>query len=53
MRQSYNRTMTSWKTKLMHSATQIPKGFLSLVSPNWKGSTVLFPGTAALSDDWD
>jgi cystathionine beta-lyase len=45
--------MANWKTKLIHSDARVPEGFRSLVSPTWRGSTVLFPNAAAPSDDWD
>jgi cystathionine beta-lyase len=43
----------NWKTKLIHSEAQIPGGFRSLSTPVYRGSTVLFPDAASVSDDWD
>jgi cystathionine beta-lyase len=42
-----------WKTRLIHSDAQIPQGFHSLVTPVYRGSTVLFPRAAAASDQWN
>ena len=43
----------TWKTKLIHSDAQVPQGFRSLVTPVFRGSTVLFPNAAAVNDSWD
>jgi cystathionine beta-lyase len=43
----------NWKTKLIHSDARVPQGFRSLVSPVFRGSTVLFPNAAAVNDTWD
>jgi len=43
----------NWKTKLIHSDSKIPEGFRSLSTPVYRGSTVLFPDAASVSDDWD
>ena len=43
----------NWKTKLIHSDAQVPQGFRSLVTPVFRGSTVLFPNAAAVNDSWD
>jgi len=43
----------TWKTKLIHPDVQAPQGFQSLASPVFRGSTVLFPNAAAVTDDWD
>jgi cystathionine beta-lyase len=43
----------SWKTKLIHPDTQIPQGFRSLVTPTYRGSTVLFPDAKSVNDHWD
>jgi len=43
----------TWKTKLIHSDVQVPQGFQSLASPVFRGSTVLFPNAAAVTDNWD
>ncbi len=42
-----------WKTKLIHSDVAIPQGFRSLATPVYRGSTVLFPAAAAVTDAWD
>jgi cystathionine beta-lyase len=44
--------MTDWTTRLIHTETHLPEGFRSLVAPVHRGSTVVFPSTAELSDDW-
>jgi len=43
----------NWKTKLIHSDAKVPEGFRSLSTPVYRGSTVLFPEAAAVTDDWD
>ena len=43
----------NWKTRLIHSDVEIPAGFRSLSTPVYRGSTVLFPDAASVSDDWD
>jgi cysteine-S-conjugate beta-lyase len=42
-----------WKTKLVHSDAEIPKGFQSLVTPVYRGSTVVFPDAASATDEWN
>ncbi len=42
-----------WTTKLIHSEAQVPEGFRSLVTPTYRGSTVLFDDAGDISDDWD
>ncbi|HEV8495017.1 MAG TPA: PLP-dependent transferase, partial [Candidatus Angelobacter sp.] len=42
-----------WKTQLIHSDAQTPEGFHSLVTPVYRGSTVLFDKAAAASDRWN
>ena len=42
-----------WATKLIHSDAQVPEGFRSLVTPVYRGSTVLFPQAAAARDHWN
>jgi len=42
-----------WTTKLIHSDAKVPEGFRSLATPVYRGSTVLFPNAAAVSDHWD
>jgi cystathionine beta-lyase len=43
----------SWKTKLIHSDRHAPEGFRSLVTPTYRGSTVLFPDAQSVNDHWD
>jgi cysteine-S-conjugate beta-lyase len=43
----------SWKTRLIHSDASVPKGFRSLSTPVYRGSTVLFPTAEAVQDTWD
>ena len=43
----------NWKTKLIHSDARIPEGFRSLVTPVYRGSTILFPDAASVQDTWD
>lgn len=50
---TYNRAMTNWKTKLIHSSARVPEGFGSLADPTWRGSTVLFPNASSVTDHWD
>ena len=42
----------NWKTRLVQADTQIPKGFESLVTPTYRGSTTLFPNARAVHDGW-
>ncbi len=41
-----------WRSKLLHPSISAPSGFHSLVPPVHRGSTVLFPDTAAIVDSW-
>jgi cysteine-S-conjugate beta-lyase len=50
---SPTRAAKSWKTKLIHSDARVPAGFRSLVTPTYRGSTVLFPDAAKVTDHWD
>jgi cysteine-S-conjugate beta-lyase len=43
----------SWKTNLIHSDAHVPENFRSLVTPVYRGSTVLFPKADAVQDEWD
>lgn len=43
----------NWKTKLIHPDAHAPKGFRSLSTPTYRGSTVLFPTAASVEDTWD
>lgn len=47
-----NMTM-SWKTRLIHSSAATPKGFTSLVTPTFRGSTTVFKHAADVRDTWD
>jgi cystathionine beta-lyase len=42
-----------WKTKLIHSDAQPPEGFRSLVSPVYRGSTIVFKDAASANDHWN
>ena len=42
-----------WTTKLIHPDAQVPEGFRSLATPVFRGSTVLFPNAAAVTDNWN
>jgi cystathionine beta-lyase len=42
-----------WKTKLIHSDAAVPGGFRSLNTPVYRGSTVLFPDAASVTEAWD
>src|SRR5271166_4817591 len=43
----------SWKTKLIHSDAKIPRGYQSLATPVYRGSTTVFPSAGAVRDSWD
>jgi cysteine-S-conjugate beta-lyase len=43
----------SWKTTLIHTDAKVPEGFRSLVTPTYRGSTVLFPNAESVNDHWD
>jgi cysteine-S-conjugate beta-lyase len=43
----------SWKTRLIHSEVEVPKGYRSLASPVFRGSTTLFRDAASVDDRWD
>ncbi|HLJ30510.1 MAG TPA: cystathionine beta-lyase [Candidatus Angelobacter sp.] len=42
-----------WKTRLIHSDAQVPEGFQSLITPVYRGSTVLFAHGASATDEWN
>jgi cystathionine beta-lyase len=42
----------TWETKLIHSDATVPAGYRSLVTPVFRGSTTVFPNSAALRDTW-
>ena len=41
-----------WRSKLIHPSAHAPRGFHSLVTPTYRGSTVVFERQADVSDDW-
>jgi cysteine-S-conjugate beta-lyase len=41
-----------WRSKLIHPSAHAPGGFHSLVTPIYRGSTVVFERQADVSDDW-
>jgi len=43
----------NWKTRLIHTDVRAPEGFRSLATPVFRGSTVLFPNAAAVTDQWN
>ena len=43
----------SWKTKLIHTDTKIPEGYLSLASATFRGSTTVFRSASEVVDTWD
>src|SRR5579864_3175519 len=42
-----------WKTRLIHFDGEVPEGFRSLVTPVYRGSTVLFDDVASATDEWN
>jgi cysteine-S-conjugate beta-lyase len=46
-------TKKDWKTRLIHSDVRVPEGFRSLVTPVYRGSTVLFPRAGVATDYWN
>jgi cystathionine beta-lyase len=42
-----------WKTRLIHTDARVPDGFRSLVTPVYRGSTVLFSDAESVQDTWD
>lgn len=41
-----------WRTRLLHTHAQVPEGFKSLVTPVYRGSTVLFDRQGDVADQW-
>jgi cystathionine beta-lyase len=41
-----------WRSKLIHPGAHAPANFRSLVTPTYRGSTVVFERQADVSDDW-
>ena len=46
-------TKRSMKTRLVHSDTTVPRGFRSLATPVFRGSTTLFDRAADIQDTWN
>ncbi|MEO8560773.1 MAG: cystathionine beta-lyase [bacterium] len=42
----------SWQTKLIHPEISVPEGYESLTTPVYRGSTTVFPNSAAANDTW-
>lgn len=42
-----------WRTRVLHSPAKAPKGFESLVTPVYRGSTTLFESAENTHDTWD
>jgi cystathionine beta-lyase len=42
-----------WKTSLIHSETSVPGDFHSLVTPVYRGSTVLFAHASEANEEWN
>jgi cysteine-S-conjugate beta-lyase len=45
-------TVVHWRSKLLHPSTHVSDGFQSLVTPVYRGSTVVFDKAADIIDDW-
>ena len=41
-----------WRTKLLSAAPRARRDYKSLVTPVYRGSTVVFDNQGAVSDDW-
>jgi cysteine-S-conjugate beta-lyase len=41
-----------WRSKLIHPSAHAPANFRSLVTPTYRGSTVVFERQADVADDW-
>jgi cystathionine beta-lyase len=41
-----------WRTRLIHPQAPVQKGFRSLVTPIYRGSTVVFDSQADVAEDW-
>ena len=44
---------TNWSTRLIHPSGETPKGFRSLVTPVFRGSTTVFQHAADTKDTWN
>ena len=42
----------NWRSRLVHSGSNIPQGFRSLAPATYRGSTVVFDSLAKVSDGW-
>ncbi len=42
----------SWKARLLQAEVEVPQGFKSLVSPTWRGSTVVFPDAGSVHEGY-
>ncbi len=42
-----------WRSLLIHPRGRAPKGFASLATPTYRGSTTLLEGASDVRDDWD
>ena len=47
------RSTTNWTTRLIHPTAKPPRGFSSLVTPVFRGSTTLFQHAADVRDTWN
>jgi len=47
------RLTTNWSTRLIHPAGEPPRGFSSLVTPVFRGSTTVFQHAADVRDTWN
>jgi cysteine-S-conjugate beta-lyase len=47
------KSKKNWKTRLIHSDSNVPQGFQALNTPTYRASTVLFPNAAAATDHWN
>jgi len=43
----------TWQTRLIHPDATVPKGYRSLATPVFRGSTTLFSSADAVTDEWD
>jgi cysteine-S-conjugate beta-lyase len=43
----------TWQTRLIHPDATVPKGYRSLATPVYRGSTTLFSSASAVTDEWD
>jgi cysteine-S-conjugate beta-lyase len=50
MSRKTKKPQKAWETRLIHSDASVPEGFRSLVTPLYRGSTVLFPRAAPAAE---